>query len=84
MGLDTSQVPKEIRDAEAKTKTAEGRFFRFAAYAIVGTLSIPVGLIYLTAVVGIEATQDLADALVPFNNLYVGIGVYRTAPTTDV
>ena len=74
MGLDTSQVPKEIRDAESKTKTAEGRFLRFASYAVVGTLSIPVGLIYLSAVVGIEATQDLADALVPFNNLYVGIG----------
>ena len=83
MGLDTSQVPKEIRDAEAKTKTAEGRFLRFASYAVVGALSIPVGLIYLSAVVGIEATQDLADALVPFNNLYVGIGTRCAVPATD-
>ena len=79
MGLDTSQVPKEIRDAEAKTKTAEGRFPRFAAYAVVGALSIPVGLIYVSAVVGVEATQELAEALVPFNNLYVGIGACRLA-----
>ena len=35
-----------------------------SSYAVVGALSIPVGLIYLSAVVGIEATQDLADALV--------------------
>jgi len=68
-------VPKEIRDAEEKTPAAAGRGLRFAAFAALGGLAVATGVVYLAAAVGIGAVDELAEALVPFDNLYLGIAL---------
>ena len=68
-------VPKEIRDAEAKTPAAAGRGLRFTGFAVLGVLAVATGVVYLAAAAGIGAVEDLAEALVPFDNLYLGIAV---------
>ena len=68
-------VPKEIRDAEAKTPAAAGRGLRFTGFAVLGALAVATGVVYLAAAAGIAAVEDLAEALVPFDNLYLGIAV---------
>ena len=68
-------VPKEIRDAEEKTPAAAGRGLRFAGFAVLGGLAAATGVVYLAAAAGIGAVDELAEALVPFDNLYLGIAV---------
>ena len=68
-------VPEEVREAEGKTPAAAGRGLRFAAFAALGGLAVATGGVYLAAAAGIGAVDELADALVPFDNLYLGIAL---------
>ena len=78
------EVPPEIREAEGKTPAASGRGLRFAAFAVLGALAVATGVIYLGSALGFEAVDDLADALVPFDNLYLGLAVDGGVITTCV
>ena len=51
------------------------RGLRFAGFAALGALAVATGVVYLAAAAGISAVDDLADALVPFDNLYLGIAL---------
>ena len=59
----------------SETPAAAGRGLRFTGFAVLGVLAVATGVVYLAAAAGIGAVEDLAEALVPFDNLYLGIAV---------